>query len=377
MTYKILFVVTSLTTGGAEVLLVQILQRLNRDFFQPVVVCLKDPGPLAEGLADWKIPVYSRLLKNKVDLRVFPRLVNIIHKEKVQVLWVHSTGDKMFWGRLAGKIAGVPVILASIHFMGHKGQRESILGVLNKALTPITDRFMAVSENQGRYLIEEEGIPAEKMVVIPNGIDLEHFHPQKGSEQVKQELGLRKSGFIIGQVANLRPVKNHRLVLGAVKRILEQKKEVTLLLIGDGPERKALENFTSECGLTGMVHFLGDRKDIPDLIQICDVGTLTSHMETFPVAALEYMALAKPVVAPDIGGIPELISPGIEGLLYPSGDVGALADCLLLLLSQPHLAKRLGEQGLKRVRDSFTLDQMLKSIEDLLIALLRKKGIYR
>jgi glycosyltransferase involved in cell wall biosynthesis len=375
MTYKILFVVTSLTTGGAERLLIQILQRLNRDFFQPVVVCLKDPGPLAEELSSCNIPVYSRLLENKYDLRVFPRLVNIIRKEKVQVIWVHSTGDKMFWGRLAGKIAGVPVILASIHFMGHKGQRESILGPLNRALTPITDRFIAVSENQGRYLIEEEGIPAGKMVVIPNGIDWEHFQPQKTPEWVKQELGLNKGGFIIGQVANLRPVKNHRLVLNAAKKILDQKKEVTLLLIGDGPERKDLGKVASELGLTGMVHFLGDRKDVPDLIQICDVGTLTSHMETFPVAALEYMALAKPVVAPDIGGVPELISHEIEGLLYPPGDVQALADCLLQLLNQPHLAKRLGEQGLQRVGDSFTLDQMLKRIEALLITLLRQKGL--
>jgi len=375
MPYKILFVVTSLTTGGAERLLVQILQRMNRELFQPVVICLKDPGSLADELAPWKIPVYSRLLKNKYDLRVFPRLLTIIRQEKAHVLWVQSTGDKMFWGRLAGKMAGVPVILASIHFMGNEGQGKSILGPLNKALTPINDRYMAVSENQGRYLIDREGIPWKKMVVIPNGIDLKNFQPQKTPEQVRKDLGLRKEGFIIGQVANLRSVKGHQLLLQAAKRVSDQKKQVTFLLVGDGPERKALEKSCWDLGLTGRVHFLGDRKDVPDLINIFDVGTLTSYMETFPLAVLEYMALAKPVVAPDIGGIPELISHGIQGLLFPPGDSEALADHLLQLLSQPQLAKRLGEEGLKRVKASFTMDLMLKRMEDLMISLLRQKGI--
>ena len=375
MPYKILFVVTSLTTGGAERLLVQILQRMNRDLFQPVVVCLKDPGPLAAELAPWKIPIYSCLLKNKYDLRVFFRLLTIIRQEKVQVVWVHSTGDKMFWGRLAAKTAGVPVILASIHFMGNEGQGQSILGPLNKALTPITDRFMAVSENQGRYLIERESIPSSKMVVIPNGIDLKGFQPQRTPGEVRKDLGLRKEGFIVGQVANLRPIKGHRVLLQAAKRVLDQKKEVTFLLVGDGPERKVLEKECSDLGLDEAIHFLGDRTDIPDLIQCFHVGTLTSYMETFPLAVLEYMALAKPVVAPDIGGIPELISHGIQGLLFPPGDSKALADHLLQLLSQPQLAGRLGEEGLKRVKASFSLDLMLKKMEDLMISILRQKGL--
>lgn len=375
MTYKILFVVTSLTTGGAERLLVQILKRLNRDLFQPVVVCLKEPGPLADELSSWQIPVYSRLLKNKYDLRVFFRLLTIIRQEKAQVLWVHSTGDKMFWGRLTAKMAGVPVILASIHFMGNEGQRESILGPLNKALTPITDRFMAVSENQGRYLIENEGIPSPKMVVIPNGIDLAHFQPQKTPEEVREALGLGKRISIVGQVANLRPVKGHRLLFQAVQKVIEKQKEVAFLLVGDGPERKSLEKVCLDLGLDGVVHFLGDRKDIPDLIGCFDVGTLTSEMETFPLAILEYMALGKPVIAPDIGGITELITHGIEGLLFPPGDAEALADRLLQLLSQPGLARRLGEEGFKRVKASFTLDLMIQRMEDLLLTLLRQKGL--
>jgi len=375
MPYKILFVVTSLTTGGAERLLVQILQRMNRDLFQPVIVCLKEPGPLAAELAPWQIPIYSRLLKSKYDLRVFWRLSAIIRREKVQVLWVHSTGDKMFWGRLAGKMAGVPVILASIHFMGHEGKGKSILGPLNKLLTPYTDRFMAVSENQGRYLIQREGIPSSKMVVIPNGIDLKGFQPKRTPFEVRKDLGLTQETSIIGQVAILRPVKGHRVLLQAARKVLDQKKGVTFLLVGDGPERKVLEKECSDLGLDEAVHFLGDRTDIPDLIQCFHVGTLTSYMETFPLAVLEYMALARPVVAPDIGGIPELISHGIQGLLFPPGDSEALADHLLQLLFQPQLAERLGEEGQKRVQASFTMDLMLKRMEDLMISVLRQKRI--
>ncbi|MBA4394251.1 MAG: glycosyl transferase family 1 [Desulfobacca sp.] len=374
MPYKVMFVVTSLIIGGAERQLVQLLKHLSKKDFEPLVVCLKEPGVLAEELSQLNIPVYSRLLSHKYDLRVLPRLISIIRKEKVHILWARSLGDKLFWGRLAGKLAGVPVIVASIHFMGVKGQRKSIIGPLNKSLTSITDRIIVVSENQKRYLIEEEGLPPGKMVVVFNGIDLGVFKPKRDSKEMKNHLDIPEDYSVVGQTAKLRPEKGHRLLLQAAKLVLEQKQKVIFLLIGDGPERPALEEACRGLGLSANVRFLGDRKDLPDLINILDIGTLSSPMETFPNALLEYMALSKPVIAPDIGGVPEIITDGIEGLLFPPNEADSLAEKLLDLISNPKKSRKMGAEGARRVGNFFSMEMSVKKIEQLFFSVLSEKG---
>jgi glycosyltransferase involved in cell wall biosynthesis len=300
--------------------------------------------------------------------------MSIIRKEKVQILWARSLGDKLFWGRLAGKMAKVPIILASIHFMGLKGQK-SIIGPLNKSLTPLTDRIIAVSDNQRRYLIEEEGLPPEKMIVIFNGIDLETFRPHRDPEEMRKSLDIPQGYSLVGQTAKLRPEKGHRLLLEAAKRVMDQKKEVVFLLIGDGPERTALEDTCRNLKLGSTIRFLGDRNDLPDLINIFDIGTLSSSMETFPNALLEYMALAKPVIAPHIGGVPEIISDQVHGLLFSPGEADRLGESILELLADPEKARRMGEAGAKRVEASFSLEMSVKKIEQLFFSLLSEKGL--
>jgi len=377
MPYNVMFLLTSLGIGGAERQLVQLLRRFSRTDFQPVVVCLKEPGVLAEGLSDLHIPVYSRLLTNKYDIRVLPRLISLIKKKKIHILWTRSIGDKMFWGRLAGKLAGVPLILASIHSMGKQEGQKSILGPLNKALTPITDRFIAVSELQKRFLIEEESLPPQKIVVIYNRIDLNSFKPERSPEEVRHSLGIPEGISVIGQVAKLRPEKGHRVLFSAAQYIQKQGVEVVILLIGDGPEREGLKEESKRLGLGKIVRFLGDRKDVPDLVNMIDIGTLSSYayVETFPNAVLEYMALGKPVVAPCVGGISELVTDGIHGMLFSPGDAEAMASHLMHLISQPKRAKDQGQAGLDRIRTSFTLETSVREIEQLFFSLLSEKGV--
>ncbi len=377
MPYKVMFLVTSLEIGGAEKQLLQLLKRFSMDHFEPIVVCLKEPGILAPELSDFHIPVFSRLLTHKYDLRVLPRLISLIRKEKVHILWTRSLGDKMFWGRLAGKLAGVPVILSSIHSMGKQAGQKTIIGPMNKVLTPITDRFIAVSELQRRFLIEEEDLPPEKVVVIYNRIDLESFRPQRRPEEVRHSLGIPEGVPVVGQVAKLRPEKGHRVLFSAAGQIQRQGGKVQFLLIGDGPERTRLEEESRQCGLERIVRFLGDRNDVPDLVNMFTIGTLSSYayVETFPNAVLEYMAMAKPVVASCVGGIPELVTDGVDGLLFPSGDAEAMASHLLTLLTHPDKARAMGRSGLTRIEQDFTLDSSVREIEQLFFSLLAEKGI--
>jgi glycosyltransferase involved in cell wall biosynthesis len=372
-----MFVVTSLIIGGAEKQLIEILRRISRPLFDPVVVCLKEPGVLAAELDPLGIPIYSRLLSHKYDLRVLPRLISIIRKEKPVILWARNFGDKMFWGRLAGKMTKVPVILASIHSSGIIGQKESVLGTLNKALTPITDLFLAVSENQKRYLVEGEGLPEDKITVIHNGIDLEAFKPRKDPQLIRRELGIDPKGKVVGQVAKLRPEKGHDLLLEAAGMVLKAQREVGFLLIGDGPERDRLKERCRSLGIADRVWFLGDRKDLPDMINVLDIGTLSSPMEAFPNALLEYMALAKPVIAPRVGGVPEIITHGSEGYLFSPGNSQEMAHYLLKLLADPGLMQAMGEAGRERVRSAFPLNLTVQKIEQLLLSQMSAKGLLK
>ncbi len=373
--YKLMFVLTSLDIGGAERQLVLLLKHLPRALFKPVLVCLKEPGPLSAKVKEMGIPIYSRFLANKYDIRVLPRLVALMKRELPHIVWTRSIGDKMFWGRLAAKMSGVPLIISSIHYMESLETKKKIIGFFNKILTPITDLFIAVSYNQKEYLTKVEKLPSHKIEVIYNGIDLQEFKPNRSPGQVKKEINIPLNSTVIGQVGRLRPEKGHRVFLHAAKKVCENKKNVIFILIGDGPERDSLMKLSSELGLNNKVLFLGSRTDVPDLVNAMDICTLSSYMETFPNALLEYMSLKKPVVAPKVGGIPEIITDGREGFLFKVGDPTDMASKLLALISDKEKRLRMGEAGFFKVSSTFSIKTSVDKIIKTLDLLLQRKAV--
>jgi len=372
---KLMFILTSLDIGGAERQLVLLLKHLPKTLFKPMVVCLKEAGALSKKVTDIGIPVYSKFLLHKYDIRVLPKLISVLKKESPHIVWTRSIGDKMFWGRLAAKISGVPIIISSIHYMESLERNKSIIGFFNKLLTPVTDLFIAVSHNQKEYLIKVEKLPAHKIEVVYNGIDLEEFKPNKSPVQVKKELNIPFNFMVIGQVGRLRPEKGHRVFLLAAKRVCENKKDVMFVLVGDGPERDSLMRLSSELGLKDRVLFLGNRTDVPDLVNTMDICTLSSYMETFPNALLEYMSLKKPIVAPKVGGIPEIITDGVEGLLFKIGDAEDMSSKILTLISDANKRIKMGEAGFSKVKTVFSISANVDKIINILNLLLHKKGM--
>ena len=168
-----MFVITSMPVGGAETLLVQLIRRMDRSRVSPELCCLKYLGPLGEAVQD-EIPTFSGLLTGKYDFGVLWRLARLMRQRRIDaVVTVGTGGDKMFWGRLAGWLAGVPVICSALHSSGLPDRVE----LLNRLLAPITDAFIAVAETHRRYLAANEGCPANKLRVVPNGVDVELFKP--------------------------------------------------------------------------------------------------------------------------------------------------------------------------------------------------------
>ena len=175
---RTMFIITSMHVGGMETLLVNLLRRLDRSRIAPELCCLKEPGELGEQLAA-EIPLTANLLSHKFDLRVLPRLARLLRDRQIDAVVTVGAGDKMFWGRLAARRAGVRVIVSALHSTGWP---DSITW-LNRRLTRLNDAFIAVATGQARHLIEQERLPAGRVVVIPNGVDTEIYRPNLSRER--------------------------------------------------------------------------------------------------------------------------------------------------------------------------------------------------
>jgi glycosyltransferase involved in cell wall biosynthesis len=278
------------------------------------------------------------------------------------VVTVGTGGDKMFWGRLAASRARVPVVLSALHSTGLPDHVE----LPNRLLAPLTDGFIAVAKSHGEYLTRAEGCPAHKVRVIPNGVDVDRFKPKNPDALLRGELGLSTDSAVVSIVAALRPEKNHELFLRAARRVRHAVPNARFLIVGDGQERAKLETLASELQISHEVRFLGTRSDIPELLALTDVVALSSHMEANPVSILEALACGKPVVATNVGSIPETVIDGQTGYLAPAGDEQALADRMLTLLKDRALARRLGATGRERVVANYSLEHMVRGYERLI-----------
>jgi glycosyltransferase involved in cell wall biosynthesis len=366
---RVMFVITSMPVGGAETLLVELVRRLDRQRFSPELCCLKHFGPLGEVLAR-EIPAFTGLLAQKYDFAVLWRLVRLLRRRRIDAVITVGAGDKMFWGRLAAWLTGVPVICSALHSTGLPDHVE----LLNRLLAPITDAFIAVAAPHGRYLAEQENCPARKVKVIPNGVDLERFHPRWPDRRLQQELRLTPENPVVGIVAALRPEKNHPLFLRAAALVRRELPQTRFLIVGDGPQRGALESLAAELSISEVVRFLGTRHDVPELLSLVDLLVLTSHIEANPISILEAMAAEKPVVATRVGSVAETVLVGQTGYLVAPGDAGGIAQRVTELLRDRPRAAAMGRAGRERVIANWSIDRTVEGYQDLIAGIYAAKA---
>jgi glycosyltransferase involved in cell wall biosynthesis len=366
---RVMFVITSMPVGGAETLLVNLVRRMDRARFQPELCCLKEFGPLGEVLAA-EIPAHTGLLAHKYDFAVLKRLTLLMRERKIDaVVTVGTGGDKMFWGRLAAWRAGVPVVLSALHSTGLPDHVE----IPNRLLVPITDGFIGCAAPHARYLTTNEGCPARKVYVVPNGVDTDRFCPVPASDELRASLGLTPENPVAAIVAALRPEKNHELFLRAAKIVHDQLPLARFLIVGDGTRRAELEALNASLGLDNVVKFLGTRSDVPQVLSLVDTLVLSSHMEANPVSILEALSCGKPVVATRVGSIPETVHDGVNGYLVSAGDDQGMADRIAQLLRFRAFAANLGQKGRQGVIDHWSLDRMVNGYQDLITSIYLSK----
>lgn len=359
---RAMFLVTSLPVGGAETLLVNLIRRAPRDELLGEICCLKEPGPLGVSIAS-EIRLHHSLLRHKWDVGVIGRLSRLFRERRIDAVVTVGCGDKMFWGRLAARRAGVPVIVSALHSTGWPDG----VGRLNRWLTPITDAFIAVADAHGEFLAREEGFPRDKVTVIRNGVDLDRFRPDRDARaRIRRELAIPPGAHVGILVAALRPEKNHRRFLRIARAVRGSRPESIFLIVGDGPLREELEAYAKELDIASAVRFLGNRDDTPALLAASDCFMLTSDNEALPVSILEAMACGLPVVASDVGSIHEIVAEGITGYRVRTEDEPLFTSRVLEILRDEGLGSTLGGRGRSEVEATGSLDGMVAGYSELL-----------
>lgn len=359
---RVLFVVNSLGVGGAEKQLVSLLNHLDANRFRLHLAYLKRKEQLLGQLERGRLTDLACLeVARRIDLGAVRRLRRLIAQRGIEAI-VCTNPYSMLYGHLArGGLGGrAPPLAAVFHTTTLRTYGERAQMLLYRPLFNRCDRIIYVCENQRRHW-RANGLKATTDQVIYNGIDTEWYSDLRAPAQqlaFRRSLGFDDTDFVIGLCAAFRPEKAHGDLLAAAAALRARAVPAKVLLIGDGPERGAIERCARELGIREHVVMAGLRQDVRPFIRACDVMTLVSHaIETFSLAALEAMSLGKPLVMSNLGGAGEQVTHGEHGFLFEAGDIEALSMHLESLTS-PTLRTRLGEAAARRVRERFTIAAM-------------------
>ncbi|MEM7129624.1 MAG: glycosyltransferase [Chloroflexota bacterium] len=409
---RVVHFITELSNGGAQNALLRLLTNLDRARFEATVVCLYNGNEaVGEGIRGIGIEVIDLGMGNqKWRFGAFPRLYGLLRTIRPTILhtWLFHANLP---GRVLGRLAGIPIVICSERTMAMEGEWRYRL---NRLTIGMVDCTIAVSHNVRDFCVDHIKMPAQKVTVIPNGVivpnslsyplqdDLEKDDlGQEGSdwtnvqkETARVKLGLCQSasvennyhiagnslkreldsavedGYVIGAVSRLYPVKGVNYLVEALVHV----DKAELVVIGDGTDENILKQLAEELGVASRIHWLGNRNDVPELLMGFDLFVQPSLHEGMPNTVLEAMAAGLPVVATAVGGTPEVVVDGETGLLVEPANPKALSAGINRLIADPILRNRFGQAGYKRVKESFSVENMVNATTQLYTKLLRQVG---
>lgn len=367
MPITVLYLITELDIGGAQMALLRMLKGLDRARFSPAVACLYNGDKaVAREIRALGIPVFDARMRHKRDMPALWRLYGEIRSVRPVILHAHLFHANLP-GRILGRLAGVPIIICTEHSMALESRLRYRL---NRWTIRLVDRVIAVSANVRDFCVSGIGLPAEKVTLIYNGIELPAV-PGVSRQAARAMLGLSPGDTVLGMVSRLDPAKGVDIAI----RALPALENVTLTIIGDGPERAKLEALAEELRVAGRIRWAGYRPDVYSLLPAFDVFVQSSRFEGLPTTVMEAMAAGLPVVATDVGGTPEVVEDGTTGLLVPPADPATLAQAITCLLEDADLRLAMGRAGYERAVKMFSVEQMVHQTEALYDELLRERAI--
>ena len=357
----VLFLVTNFDRGGAEKILSRLAAGLPRDRYAVRAAALQSRSlAIADELRRTGVPAHDLQMRWKGDVRVLGRLARLLRQEGIQILITFLFHPTLL-GRLVGWFAGVPIRISSERTMAFNGHGRCLL---NRWTVPLASHVVAVSERVAAHATRRFRIPLDRLSVIPNGVNLQHFHP---AHRVQSTLGP-----VIGCTARLHPENDHATLLQAFAEVSNRRSDAQLLLLGSGRSEAQLRALAERLGISAAVRFEGEQGDVAPWLARMDLYAQPSIAAGMSNSILEAMATGLPVVATAVGGTPDVVLDGQTGLLVKPGDPAGLADALLTLLADRSLANRLGRAGRARVETHFGEERMIRQMEALLDRLVER-----
>ena len=356
----VLHLSTSSGPGGAERVISTLAATLNQGQFR-IIVGLFRPGWLQGECEALGVRTSVMPLAGRFKLQWFRACLRLLRGERVALIHAHEF-SAILCGWIVATLAGVPFV-ATVHgknYFWEKLRRRVAYRLVSRQGT-----MVAVSQDLKQFVCEKVGVAENRVEVIYNGVAPAQTVTDEEAQQCKAELGISGCYPVLGVVGSLYPVKGHRFLLEAMPEIIRRWPKARLLVIGRGELEVALKEQVAQLAIGAHIHFLGMRQDVPRLLSVLDAFVLPSLSEGLSLALLEAMASGKPVVATLVGGNPELIDHGQTGFLVQPEDARDLAANLVKLLSDPGMMQQFGRQAAERVRQYFSMGQMVDRYRDL------------
>jgi glycosyltransferase involved in cell wall biosynthesis len=364
---KVLILIDRLGRGGVAQVALNVAQSLNRERFSPIVCTTRDKPTHGQDmlLKQAGVPLIELNRRSRWEFFTWRPLWRAL--SDTTILHCHLSGSN-FWGRLWGKLFRVPIIITQEHTSAN--QKKWFEHIVDKLLSPISNRIISVSEYDRNLYIQMEKIPPQKIETIYVGIDIDKFTCQQSKLEARQAINLPADKQIIVMIARLDPQKNHKGLLKALTMLpAEMRATIHCLFVGSGDE-ETLSHEISGLGLQDTISFLGERDDIPTILWASDLLVLPSHYECLPSVISEAMAAECPIVATRVGGVPEMLE-GVGWPLVEPNDTEGLAEAMAQVLQLPETEKcRITTKGKEMVIKRFSKDESIAGIERLYDSLL-------
>jgi glycosyltransferase involved in cell wall biosynthesis len=380
---KIVRVITRMNIGGPARHVTILATRSGPEF--TTVLLTGEPSAREGSLLDEaeqagarivRVPHLSRPVSPIADLLAFIWLFRYFRRERPAIVATH-TAKAGTVGRFAAALAGVPVIVHTFHghvLDGYFGRvSTSVFVAIERLLGRLTSKFIAISPEIASDL-DRLAIGRGKTVVVRLGLELDHLGEGRAG-RLRHDLGIPDGAPVVGIVGRLVPIKAHDLFLDAAHRLAATNSELHFAIVGDGELWDQLHRDVAAAGLADRVHFAGWRDDLAEVYCDLDVVVCCSRNEGTPVSVIEACAAGRPVIGTPVGGMTDIISEGVNGLLVPSGDAAALAAAIAGLIDDPERRIAMGAAGRKMVLERYGADRMVNELKQIYSTLLQRKTV--
>jgi glycosyltransferase involved in cell wall biosynthesis len=352
--------------GGAEEHLLGLLRGLDRNRFRLHLACTAEMAEKLRPDIPADVEVFRLTLRKPTHVAGMAQLARILRRRQIGILHSHLFYASLFASPI-GRLVGVPLIFETPHVSERwrKGRLKSSYAV-DRAVGRCVDRYVAVSNANAQYLVEEKRLPPAKIAVIHNGCDLTRFNPaHEVPSGLRESLGFGATDPVLVVLGRLEPQKGHRVLLNAMPLIRARFHSTRVVFVGEGSLRAELTEQTVALGLKDCVRFAGFQSNAQDWLALATATVLPSFYEGLPLAAIESLAAGKPVLASDVDGTPEVVRHSIDGFTFRPGDIEGLAEAACQVLGDPASGREMGETGRQWVLKHFSLAQQIEKTEML------------